>query len=210
MIYYALGGPDKDLKKEDIREAMIVTLDFFEDRQNILIVPPDITRAHSGAGMITELLWNLLNDRMKNILPALGTHPPMSKNEISRMFGMTTSSLFIDHDWRTDVVELGRIPSSFISDITGGRLSYEMPVQLNRQVAYGSNDLIISVGRVAPHEITGFSNHSKNIFIGCGGSESGNKYHFMGAVNGIENTIGTTDNPVRKVLDKASEITGDL
>jgi len=209
MIYYALGNPEKALKKEDIREALVVTLDYFSDRKNIFIIPPDITRSHSGAGMITEMLWNILDDRVKGILPASGTHMPMVRQEISRMFGMTPSGLFYSHQWRDDVVELGRIPSSFISQITEGKLGFDFPVQVNRMIASGSHDLIISVGQVVPHEITGMANYNKNIFIGCGGSEAINKCHFIGAVNGVENTIGTIDNPARKVLNKASEMAGD-
>ena len=65
---------------------------------------------------------------------------------------------------------------------------------------------MISVGQVVPHEVTGMANYNKNIFVGCGGSEAINKSHFIGAVHGIENILGTTDNPVRKVLNKASEL----
>jgi nickel-dependent lactate racemase len=53
------------------------------------------------------------------------------------------------------------------------------------------------------------ANYNKNIFVGCGGSEAINKSHFIGAVHGIENILGTIDNPVRKVLNEASEIASD-
>jgi nickel-dependent lactate racemase len=79
-------------------------------------------------------------------------------------------------------------------------------VQVNRLLSSGGHDLIISVGQVVPHEVTGMANYNKNVFVGCGGSEAINKSHFIGAVHGIENILGTTDNPVRAVLNKASEI----
>lgn len=206
MIYYSIGRPDRELQKEDIREALRATMNYFNSRSNIMIIPPDVTRAHSGAGMITEMLWNMLDDRVKDILPALGTHMPMEKGEISKMFGNTPRSLFRDHKWRTDIAELGRIPSSFIYEVTGGRLGFDFPVQVNRLLLSGGHDLLISVGQVVPHEVTGMANYNKNIFVGCGGSEAINKSHFIGAVHGIENILGTTDNPVRKVLNRASEI----
>jgi nickel-dependent lactate racemase len=206
MIYYATGSPDRDLKREDIRAALSVALNSLSDRNSVLVVPPDITRAHSGAGLITELLWDQLGSRVKDILPALGTHMPMEKSEISRMFGSVPYHLFREHRWRTDIEELGRIPSSFISEITGGRLDFDYPVQVNKLLASGKHDLIISVGQVVPHEVTGMANYNKNVFVGCGGSEAINKSHFMGAVYGIENILGTTDNPVRAVLNQASEI----
>ncbi|MDZ7635885.1 MAG: lactate racemase domain-containing protein [Bacteroidales bacterium] len=84
-------------------------------------------------------------------------------------------------------------------------------MQVNRLLSSGGHDLIISVGQVVPHEVTGMANYNKNIFVGCGGSEAINKSHFMGAVHGIENILGTADNPVRAVLNKASELaTGRL
>jgi len=206
MIYFATGSPDSDLKKNEIREALTAALSRFSNRKSFLIIPPDITRAHSGAGLITELLWQHFDDKVKDILPALGTHVPMEKSEISKMYGSVPASLFREHRWRTDIEELGRVTSSFVSEVTGGRLSYDYPVQVNRLLASGRHDLIISVGQVVPHEVTGMANYNKNVFVGCGGSEAINKSHFIGAVHGIENILGTVDNPVRAVLNKASEI----
>jgi len=54
------------------------------------------------------------------------------------------------------------------------------------------------------------ANYNKNVFVGCGGSEAINKSHFIGAVHGIENILGTTDNPVRAVLNKASELAAPM
>ena len=207
MIYYSEGGPERDLRKDDIRTALKNVLGSLADRQRVLILPPDITRAHSGAGMITELLWQQLGEKVQDILPALGTHVPMEKSEISRMFGNVPHSLFREHRWRTDIEEIGRIPSSFVSQATGGRLDFDYPVQVNRLLASGGHDLIISVGQVVPHEVTGMANFNKNVFVGCGGSEAINKSHFIGATHGIENILGTTDNPVRAVLNRASEMT---
>ncbi len=209
MLFFATGGSEKDLQKEDLKKALKVTLDSFIDRKRIAVIPPDITRAHSGAGMITEILYNLLHERIKDILPALGTHTPMEKAEISKMYGSTPDSLFREHNWRSDIEELGRVPSSFIRKVTGGRLDFDYPVQVNRLLSSGNHDLLISVGQVVPHEVTGMANYNKNIFVGCGGSEAINKSHFIGAVHGIENILGTIDNPVRKVLNEASEIAAD-
>lgn len=209
MLFYTAGGTEKDLHKEDLKKALKVTLDSFIDRKSIAIIPPDITRAHSGAGLITEILWNLLHDRIKDILPALGTHTPMEKSEIAKMYGSTPDTLFRDHRWRSDIEELGRVPSSFIRKVTGGKLDFDYPVQVNSLLSSGKHDLLISVGQVVPHEVCGMANYNKNIFVGCGGSEAINKSHFIGAVHGIENILGTTDNPVRRVLNQASEIAAD-
>ena len=206
MIYYSESGPEREFGRAQARAALKTVLENFSNRKKVLILPPDITRAHSGAGMLTELLWENLGERVSDILPALGTHVPMAQSEIGKMFGSVPPSLFREHRWRTDIEELGRVPSSFVAEVTGGRLAFDYPVQVNRLLASGGHDLIISVGQVVPHEVTGMANYNKNVFVGCGGSEAINKSHFIGAVHGIENILGTTDNPVRAVLNKASEI----
>jgi nickel-dependent lactate racemase len=207
MIYYAAAGPERELTRDDIREALKTALDSFSIRKRVLILPPDITRAHSGAGMITELLWQQFGRKVRSILPALGTHAPMEKTELTKMFGSVPFNLFREHKWRTDVDVLGRVPSEFISEVTSGKLNFDYPVQVNRLLSSGNHDLIISVGQVVPHEVTGMANYNKNVFVGCGGSEAINKSHFIGAVYGIENILGTIDNPVRSILNKASEMT---
>jgi nickel-dependent lactate racemase len=210
MLYYSKGSPEEIITAEELNKALRAVTEAFSSRKKILILPPDITRAHSGAGLITEQLWHLFGERIKDILPALGTHVPMEKEEITRMYGDVPHSLFREHNWRTDISEMGRIPGEFVSEVTGGRLNFDYPVQVNKLLASGGHDLIFSVGQVVPHEVTGMANYNKNIFVGCGGSEAINKSHFIGAVHGIEKILGTTDNPVRKVLNKASEVVSGI
>ena len=57
-------------------------------------------------------------------MPALGTHSPMTDEQISIMFGKTPKSLFRVHDWRHDVVTLGRVPGEYVSELTEGKLNY--------------------------------------------------------------------------------------
>ena len=64
-----------------------------------------------------------------------------------------------------------------------------------------SYDLIISPGQVVPHEVIGMANHSKNLFVGVGGSDMINKSHMVGAVYGIERMMGKDHTPVRKIFD---------
>jgi nickel-dependent lactate racemase len=210
MLYFSKGSPEENLGIEDVKEALQAINASFSNRNKILILPPDITRAHSNAGMITEQLWHLFGERVKDILPAIGTHVPMEQAEITKMYGKTPHSLFREHNWRNEVTVMARIPGEFVNEVTAGRLNFDYPVQVNNLLASGGHDLIFSVGQVVPHEVTGMANYNKNIFVGCGGSEAINKSHFIGAVYGIENILGTTENPVRKVLNKASELVKDI
>jgi nickel-dependent lactate racemase len=76
---------------------------------------------------------------------------------------------------------------------------------LNKLVCQGGHDLILSIGQVVPHEVIGMANYNKNLFVGTGGAEGINKSHFIGAVYGLERLMGRADNPVRKLLNYASE-----
>jgi hypothetical protein len=72
-------------------------------------------------------------------------------------------------------------------------------------ITEGNFDLILSIGQVVPHEVIGMANYNKNIFVGTGGREGINKSHFLGAAYGMEKIMGRADNPVRRVLNYASE-----
>jgi nickel-dependent lactate racemase len=171
----------------------------------VLVIPPDFTRFHSKAGEITGLIYKYYKKNLKDILPALGTHVPMTDHELDCMFNGVPKELFRVHDWRKDVVTVGTVPGEYISEITNGALDYSWPVQLNKLVFNGGHDLILSVGQVVPHEVIGMANYNKNLFVGTGGPEGINKSHFVGAVFGMEKIMGIADNPVRKMLNYASE-----
>jgi nickel-dependent lactate racemase len=83
-------------------------------------------------------------------------------------------------------------------------VDYDWPAQVNRLLVDGGFDLIFSPGQVVPHEVIGMANHSKNVFVGVGGSEGIHKSHFLGAVHGMERIMGRADTPVREVLDYAA------
>jgi nickel-dependent lactate racemase len=150
-------------------------------------------------------LYNYYKENLKDILPALGTHSPMTDHEIEEMYKGVPKDLFRVHDWRNDVVTVGTIQGDFVSNLTNGAVDYSWPAQLNRLVFNGNHDLILSVGQVVPHEVIGMANYNKNLFVGTGGQEGINKSHFVGAVYGMERIMGKADTPVRRLLNYASE-----
>ncbi|MDP3682528.1 MAG: D-mannonate epimerase, partial [Ignavibacteria bacterium] len=119
--------------------------------------------------------------------------------------GNTPEHLFRVHNWREDLVTLGTVPSEFINEVSEGKLNYSWPAQVNKLLAEGGHDLVLSIGQVVPHEVVGLANYNKNIFVGTGGKEGINKSHFLGAVYGMERMMGKADTPVRKVLNYASD-----
>ncbi len=174
--------------------------------KKIIALPPDITRAHSQAGKITDLAYASLGPRLSAVLPAIGTHAPMTDQEIRTMYPGTPRELFLVHDWRKDVAELGRISAEEIRSFCEGVVDYDYPVQANRRLSEGGYDAIVSIGQVVPHEVVGMANHAKNIFVGTGGKEAIDRSHFMGAAYGMERMMGRADTPVRKTFNRALEI----
>ncbi len=204
MLYYSRGSENDVLTEEDLKVGLCLSLDQLGARKKVLAIPPDITRIHSRAGELTRYSWQYYGKRMTDILPALGTHTPMTTGEITRMFGEIPHALFRGHDWRNDVTRLGEVPGEYLYEVSEGKVSYSWPAEVNRILIDGGFDLILSFGQVVPHEVIGMASYNKNIFVGTGGSEGINKSHFLGAVYGMERIMGRADNPVRKVLNYAS------
>jgi nickel-dependent lactate racemase len=173
-------------------------------RHKVLALPPDITRFHSRAGELTRFAWEFYGHALTDVLPAIGTHVPMTPSEIEAMFGDMPPSLFRVHDWREGIVTLGEVPASFIREQSEGKLDFAWPAQVDRLIAEGGHDLILSPGQVVPHEVIGMANYNKNVFVGTGGKEGINKSHYLGAVYGMERIMGRADNPVRRVLNYAA------
>lgn len=205
MIYFSRGSENTALSPSEIEQGLAVALGKLGKAEKVLAIPPDFTRFHSRAGDITSILHKYYGNKLKDILPALGTHAKMSGEQIDTMYRGIPRNLFRVHDWRNDVVTAGIVPGEFVSEITNGSLDYQWPAQLNRLVLNGGHDLILSIGQVVPHEVIGMANFNKNLFVGTGGPEGINKSHFIGAVYGMERIMGKAMNPVRSLLNYASE-----
>lgn len=197
---------------EGISEAQVLTAlqaafgEMAGRLKKVLLVPPDFTRMHSQAGLITRLLYNWLSPTCQvDILPALGTHVPVSQSDWQVMFHNIPMERMLVHHWRDEVVHLGTVPASFVREISGGLMDQAVPVEVNRHLVDPSYDLIISIGQVVPHEVAGMANHTKNIFVGCGGAGFIDASHMMGAVCGMEDIMGRDQTPVRALFDYAAE-----
>jgi hypothetical protein len=144
-LFCSLGSESTSLTDEEIKGKLWAFLDALGAREDVLILPPDYTRFHSQAGKLTSFISEYYNfTKPKNIdetdepvakkikvghtsesspsiqiLPALGTHKPMTQKEIKSMFGeelaLKIPSPFIVHDWRNNVVTIGHSPSEMVS-----------------------------------------------------------------------------------------------
>lgn len=197
---------EKGLSGQEILSGVLASIEG-EKPKRALLLPPDFTRYHSNAGLITNMYYHVLTDSGCNvdIMPALGSHVPVTREQADKMFGDIPFEKFIAHSWRNDVVQIGRVPGELISEWTGGLWTEPVTAEINRRVMEDCYDLIISVGQVVPHEVIGMSNHAKNLFVGVGGSDMINKSHMIGAVYGMERMMGRDHTPVRRLFDYCLE-----
>ncbi|MGH9599707.1 MAG: D-mannonate epimerase [Terracidiphilus sp.] len=204
-LYCSTGSVTTDLSHEQLKQLLSESLAKLGERKKVLAVPPDQSREHSRAGELTRYAWEYYGDKLKAVLPAIGTHTPMRPDQIAHMFAGVPQELFRVHNWRTDIETLGELPPEFIHEQSEGKLDYSWPAQVNKLISQGGFDLILSIGQVVPHEVIGMANYTKNILIGTGGREGINRSHYLGAVYGMERIMGHAENPVRTVINYAAD-----
>ena len=209
-VYCAIGSPTTVLSDDDFKAAYVAALAKLGERKKVCLIPPDYTRYHSRAGDLSQWSYEYYADgeggsAVVDVMPALGTHAPVSEEQRLSMFGDMPAEIFREHNWRTDVVTIGTVPAEMVSAASGGRVNEPWPAQLNKLVWEGDHDLILSLGQCVPHEVLGMANYNKNMFVGIGGAEAINFSHFIGAVYGMERMMGRGDNPLREIFNYASD-----
>jgi len=181
------------------------------DGRRVLIIIPDGTRT-MPMPLMFGLFQELLSPRAAAVdyLVALGTHQPMNDAQLSKLIGQTVvneqvgRSHIFNHRWNdpANLAMLGVIPAREISQLTGGLMSQDVPVVLNKLVL--DYDQLIICGPVFPHEVVGFSGGTKYFFPGIGGPEIINFTHWLGAVITNFKVIGSGYTPVRAVIDRGA------
>jgi len=204
-LFHGEGSAETSISTEEMRTALYHVFQTLGARNKILAIPPDFTRFHSRAGDLTSMTYEYYQDKLVDIMPALGTHVPMPAWQLDKMFEGVPHELFREHRWRDDVLTIGQVPAEFVSQVTAGIWEKPWPAQMNKLVFEGGHDLILSIGQVVPHEVIGMANYNKNIFVGTGGVQGINESHFIGAAYGMERMMGRADTPLRKILNYAQD-----
>ncbi|BAM04480.1 nickel-dependent lactate racemase family protein [Phycisphaera mikurensis] len=207
---FSEGGPEAEVTPQRLRERMAeVARAWCGDAERVLLLPPDHTRAKSFAGKMAAELWSLLEPDVRvDVMPALGTHHPMTEAQLRRFFGETIPmDRFRVHRWDGELDVLGTIDGLEIDRLSGGRLARagvidDLPVAVNPAVTSGGYDVVLSLGQVVPHEVVGLANYTKNVMIGVGGKPVIDRSHLLGAVYGMERVMGRAETPVRRLLDR--------
>jgi len=199
------------------REVYELCAEAFESRRlegkRVLVIMPDYTRS-GPFDLMFRVIYELLAGRVRalDFLIALGTHPPMSDEQIYRLFGITkeehagvySKARFFNHDCK-DPGKLrlaGTFTEDEIAEISNGLLRRRVDVTINKMVY--DYDLLIIVGPTFPHEAMGFSGGHKYLFPGISGEEIIDTFHWIGALITIPVFIGTRDTPMRRLVERAA------
>ena len=208
------GHTDRYLSDSEVRDIVRAGLDAIApDGKRILFIIPDGTRTMPMPQMFA-LFREHLAHRAKgfDFLIALGTHQPMDDAALSAHLGVPvkdgvagTSRVF-NHAWEKPetFANIGTIAAKEIEALSGGRLSQDVPVSLNKLIF--DYDRIVICGPVFPHEVVGFSGGNKYFFPGIAGAEVINFTHWLGALITNYEVIGSGYTPVRAVIDRAASM----
>ena len=205
MLLFSQGSADTELSDADLASALVSALEQLGERKKVITVPPDFTRFNSKSGVLACAAAEYYRENLADVLPALGTHFPMSDAQLERMYPTVPRELIRAHRWREDVVTIGEVPANYVSEVTDGIWTRPWPAQLNNLIWEGGHDLILSIGQAVPHEVVGVANGNKNLFVGTGGQDGINESHYIGAAYGMERMMGRADTCLRRILNYAED-----
>ncbi len=204
----AFGNGDQEIDEAELARQIERVVDAIVagGAKRVLLVPPDHTRLYSRGGQITVHLDRALREQgtQVDVMPALGTHRPLGESQCRLLFGNAIGvERILEHRWRDDVVTVGEISAEEVREISGLELELSFPLIVNSSLVNDRYDMVVAPGQVVPHEVAGFGGYTKHLCIGLGGRETIHRSHFIGAMCGIEETMGRVDAPVRVLLNRA-------
>jgi len=208
------GFTNRSLTSDEIRQIVSTAADKLQvDGKRVLTIIPDGTRT-MPMPLMFEILQQEVGGRAAacDYLVALGTHPLMRDAQLSSLIGQPVvngvcgPSKVLNHRWDLPETfsELGKISQDEVVRISGGLLDEPIPVRINRMIF--DYDHVLICGPVFPHEVVGFSGGNKYLFPGIGGPEIIGWTHWLGALLGSYELIGTFSTPVREMIDMAAAL----
>src|SRR5690349_1877646 len=181
------------------------------DGRSVCVLVPDHTRT-CPLPLLMRAVHTALHGRVSRltVVVALGTHAPMTDEALAAHLGYAPGHLagtypgmsVANHEWwdPETFVDLGTVPAARLGELSGGQLSVDVPVLLNRAVV--EHDVALVVGPVLPHEVVGISGGNKYFFPGVAGQKIIDVSHWLGALITSAKIIGTTGiTPVRALID---------
>lgn len=212
------GSRTEILTENDVRALLGRAFENAVLADRLLVIIPDLTRS-APIPMMFRLLYEVLGGRVARLdyLIALGTHQPLNETAIARLVGVSETerqarypkSVVYNHRWDDPAAlqTVGVISSPDMTALTGGLVTRETPINLNRMI-HDYDELLI-LGPVFPHEVAGFSGGAKYLFPGIAGPEIIDSTHWLGALATSYETIGVKDTAVRRVLHHGARFVTD-
>lgn len=202
---------DQPLNGASLRSVLLKDLQAVDVRgRSVLVIVPDNTRTLPMVDVFDSVCdaWGERASRL-TVLVANGTHPLMNEAELAEHFGAgfrAKPAVVMQHEWQhpETLITMGAISAAEIQQISGGVLTEEIPVRINRQVM--EHDLVLLIGPVYPHELVGVSGGFKYFFPGVSGAEMVHESHWLGALVVNPDLIGKKQTPVRELIDRAASL----
>lgn len=216
----AISPPDRHLSEYQILETLHSGLGGRFRNRRVLVLIPDHTRSLPLPFLFRSIVEVLQDAEQLDFMVALGTHPPLSEENIQRLVGMSAEQRhtvfqrhsFLNHEWNipSALLSLGWMEQDEIRHLAGDHWHPSLPdrveIRINRAaLAY---DHLLILGPTFPHEVAGFSGGAKYLFPGISGAEMINATHWLGALAGVVGTIGVKETPVRRMIHAATERLG--
>ncbi len=217
MIYsQAVASEHGSLSRDQIVEVLARGLADDFRNQRVLVLIPDHTRSLPLPFFFRTLVEILREASQLSFMVALGTHPPLSQENLNRLTGISTQERMntyrhvqlLNHQWHepTALACIGRLEPDEVRQIAGSSWHPSLPDQVEIRInrAALEADQVLILGPTFPHEVVGFSGGSKYLFPGISGADMINITHWLGALAGVVGTIGIQDTPVRAMIESAA------
>jgi nickel-dependent lactate racemase len=169
--------------------------------KEVLIVVDDYTRTTPVQKILPRLISELEETGIKpggiKILVALGTHRPMTEEEVAKKFGQDISKRYpiLNHQW-WDSSQL-----TYFGETEKGT-----PIFVNRMIK--EVGFIIGIGQIVPHRVSGFSGGGNIIQPGICGEETTGKTHWLSAQFKGREILGKIENPVKEEIERVAQKAG--
>lgn len=176
-------------------------IELARDKNKVLLVCDDIARPTPAYKIIPYVLKELaaagVNENSIEFMMALGTHRPMTEQEMRDKVGSDVYDRFTvhNHEWdRPEALEYM------------GKTNQNVEVWINKKVA--AADLVIGIGRIMPIEICGFTGGGKILIPGCCGEITNSDMHWTRVDVDRNEIIAKRDNPIRQSIDELAQQAG--
>jgi len=168
------GHGAKAIGRDEMREAIENPIgtpplsEIAKGKERVVILFDDFTRPTRVADIVPAVLDSLFDAGIKpdqiRFISALGTHRPMTRNELAGKLGENIVMDYpaYNHNAWDNLVDMGKS-------------SKETPILVNRE--YASCDLRIGIGCIIPHVDAGFSGGLKIVLPGVMGMKTINYNH---------------------------------